>query len=466
MKRSVGCADLLALPPLADAVGISVADVELTGELGLWRGPFAVDDVAVSSAVVALSAAAELLAERNGQPRAAITLDVRHAAASFLSDALVEPIGWELPPVWDSIAGDYRTMDGWIRLHTNYAHHREAALSALDIDPFADVEPSAVAAAVANWPGDDLESAVVGNGGAAARQRSREDWDLHDAGISARSEPLLEVVIDDGGGRRFGPCQRPFDGVRVLDLTRVLAGPTATGFLAAWGADVLRIDPPDFREVPAVVPVTTCGKRTAVLDLRTELGRQRFLELLATADVVVHGYRSDALAALGLDPSEWRQIRPGLVDVSLSAYGQRGPWATRRGFDSLVQHSSGITSYAQMVAGADRPIPLPCQALDYGTGWLLAAAVASGLVRRCRTERGTSAKTSLARFAALVTALPANVDPSRRPPTVADFGPYLTIAQTAWGPLQRLPWPGVIGQLRPLLGASHEIGSHAPEWQP
>ncbi len=465
MKRATSTDDFMALGPLADAVGVEIGDVALAGDLGLWRGPFAIDDVAVSSVIVALSAAAELLAVRNGQKRATVELDTRHAAASFLSDAFVEPIGWELPPVWDSIAGDYRTIDGWIRLHTNYVHHRSAALIALGMDSLADVEPSAVAAVVAKWTGDDLEAAVVSNGGAAARQRSREDWNAHAVGMAVNAEPLLDVELGDDGAEGLGLCERPFDGVRVLDLTRVLAGPTATGFLAAWGADVLRIDPPGFQEVPAIVPVTTCGKRTAVLDLRGEPGRQRFLELLRTADVVVHGYRSDALSALGLDPMQWHRIRPGLVEVSLNAYGWRNPWTGRRGFDSLVQHSSGITAHAQRVAATDRPVPLPCQALDYGTGWLLASAVAAGLAQRCRTRRGSTSKTSLARFAALVTSVPAHVDHTRASPTVSDIDSYLTLADTAWGTMRRLPWPGAIGDFRPLLGTSHAIGTHDPEWQ-
>jgi crotonobetainyl-CoA:carnitine CoA-transferase CaiB-like acyl-CoA transferase len=257
---------------------------------------------------------------------------------------------------------------------------------------------------------------------------------------------------------------RPFDGVRVLDLTRVLAGPTATGFLAAWGADVLRIDPPGFPEVAAVQPTTTCGKRPASLDLTNATGRQRLMELVAQSDVVVHGYRSDALRSLGLDPDAWHDVRPGLVEVTLDAYGWDGPWARRRGFDSIVQHSVGITAVGQAARGSDRPVPLPCQALDHGCGWLMAAAVSAGLSERCRSGHGSTWRTSLEAMAALLTGLPRDADPERPSPVLADLGAFVTTAPTAWGPLRRLRWPGRIGGIDPLMGQAGPIGAGDARW--
>lgn len=162
-------------------------------------------------------------------------------------------------------------------------------------------------------------------------------------------------------------ARRPLAGIKVLDFTRVLAGPVATRFLAGLGADVLRIDPPEWDE-PGVVPDVILGKRCARLDLHTAEDRRVFEALLARADIVVHGYRPGAMARLGYDEGERRTINPGLVDVSLCAYGWTGPWAGRRGFDSLVQMSIGIAEAGMRWQQAERPVPLPVQALDHATG--------------------------------------------------------------------------------------------------
>ena len=456
---------LQVAPQLFDAIGLAPDAIEIQGSLDVWRGPFAIDDVAVSAVVAATAAASQLLARRNGAQPHPVVVDTRHAAASFQTDALVEPIGWTIPPVWDPIAGDYQARDGWIRLHTNYSHHRQAALRALGRDPSAAIDAGEVAALVAVRSADELETAVVAEGGVAGRQRGPDAWQAHAGGQAVARESLLDVVHHESlAHESLGAAELPFSGIRVLDLTRVLAGPVATGFLAAWGADVLRLDPPDFEEVPAIVPVLTSGKRTAFIDLACESGRETFRSLVREADVVVHGYRSDALAALGLDPQDWHADHPGLVEVSLNAYGHSGPWSARRGFDSIVQHSVGITAVGQAALGSDRPVPLPCQALDYGTGWLLAAAVGAGLDERERSGRGSTWRASLARYAQLVLQLRNDVDPHRPSPTIGSLEPYLTTATTAWGPLRRLRWPGLIGPLAPRTGRSGPLGASTPNF--
>src|SRR5262249_7162726 len=175
--------------------------------------------------------------------------------------------------------------------------------------------------------------------------------------------------------------RRPLHGVRVLDLTRVIAGPIGTRLLAAWGADVLRLDPPGFEEVPALLPETTAGKRTAALDLREPASRTVFANLVRDAHVVVAGYRSDALDGLGFDSAWFRRENPRIVRVLYDAYGFTGPWATRRGFDSLVQMSLGIADAGQRATASPRPFPLPAQALDHATGYFIAAAACRGLAR-------------------------------------------------------------------------------------
>jgi crotonobetainyl-CoA:carnitine CoA-transferase CaiB-like acyl-CoA transferase len=233
--------------------------------------------------------------------------------------------------------------------------------------------------------------------------------------------------------------ERPLRGVRVLDLTRILAGPIATRFLAGFGAEVLRIDPPDWDE-PGVLPEVTLGKRCATLDLRDPGQRLTLERLLGEADVLVHGYRPGALDRLGFGAERRQQIRPGLVDVSLNAYGWSGPWRARRGFDSLVQMSSGIADAGMRRQHADRPTPLPVQALDHATGYLLAAAVIHGLRRRFETGVGSQVRTSLARMAALLVSQAWDDNaPSLASETPDDLAPDLEA--TPWGPAVRLTPP-------------------------
>jgi hypothetical protein len=338
---------------------------------------FAVSDLAAATIAAAGLAVSDLVAVSNGSP----CVQVDRRLASFWFGTSLQPQGWSMPPVWDPLAGDYATVDGWIRLHTNAPHHREAALAVVGEAG----DKARVAAAVSQWRADELESAVVKRGGCAAAMRPLDAWREHPQGRSVAGEPLLwweETDPEHARSPRVAPG-RPLTGIRVLDLTRVLAGPVATRFLAGFGAEVLRIDPPSWDE-PAFVPEVGLGKRCARLDLRASDGRERFFGLLRGADVLVHGYRPDALARLGLGSEMRRQARPGLIDVSLDAYGWTGPWCGRRGFDSLVQMSAGIADEGMRRFGKDRPTPLPVQALDHATGYLMATAVVRALRRRRR----------------------------------------------------------------------------------
>jgi hypothetical protein len=317
----------------------------------------------------------------------------------------IRPSGWKLPPAWDPIAGDYECADGWIRLHTNAPHHRLAAEKVLG----AHADKDAVAQAVKLWRTGELESAIVAAGGCAAEMRTTLAWAAHPQGRVVMSEPLVEFVTAQtplcAGATWAIPwapsTKRPLEGIRVLDLTRVLAGPVATRFLAGYGAEVLRIDPPGWDE-PVLAPEVTLGKRCARLDLRTSTDRATFEQLLAGAHVLLHGYRPGALEALGLGESARLSASPGLIDVSLSAYGWSGPWAGRRGFDSLVQMSAGIAEAGMHWSHADAPFPLPVQALDHATGYLMAAAAIRGITERLRHGCTQTARLSLARTAKLL----------------------------------------------------------------
>ena len=308
--------------------------------------------------------------------------------------------------------------------------------------------------------------AVVAAGGAAAAMRAPEAWALHPQGRAVAAEPLVwcERTAPGPAPAAAADLARPLAGLRVLDLTRVFAGPVCTRVLAGLGADVLRIDPPDWDE-PGVVPEMTLGKRCTRLDARTPEGRHVLHGLLRGADVLVHGYRPGALDGIGLGAAERDRLRPGLVDVSLDAYGWTGPWAGRRGFDSLLQMSSGIAAEGMRRFGADRHTPLPVQALDHAAGWIMAAAVLRGLTERRRTGAGWRARTSLARVAALLapTAGERDLHGTLVAPEPADFAEERE--RTVWGPIRRLrpalTLPGT--ELHWTLPAS-PLGSAEPHW--
>lgn len=427
---------------------------------GALPSVFATTDLAVASIGVAGLALSEF-AEATGAGAPAVEVD--RPLASFWFGSSVRPVGRAAPSLWDPIAGDYRTRDGWIRLHTNAAHHRAAALRALACP----ADRAAVADAVAAWAADELEAAVVAAGGCAAAMRSLADWRSHPQGAAVETEPMLALeTFESAASANLGPIvpERPLAGVRVLDLTRILAGPVATRFLAGFGADVLRIDPPDWDE-PTVAPDVALGKRCARLDLKAADDLARFHDLLRQADVIVHGYRSDALDRLGLDAAHRRTLKPDLVDISLDAYGWSGPWRGRRGFDSLVQMSSGIAHAGMMAAGRDAPTPLPVQALDHATGYFMAAAAIRGLTRRLSGRGGCRGRTSLARMSAFLARFPADggLSSTLRPAAAGDFQEQ--VEEGGWGPLQRLRPPLAVSgaPMRWDLPAP-QLGTSAPAW--
>ncbi len=395
---------------------------------------FATTGLAAASVGAAGLALAELVAARHG---ALPLVAVDRRLASLWFGTTLRPQGWDLPGPWDAVAGDYRAADGWIRLHTNAPHHRAAALAVLQVPG----EREQVARAVAGWKADALEAAVIAQGGCAGTMRDMAAWAAHPQGRAVMAEPLLHIAATDEGGSPawMVPAERPLAGVRVLDLTRVLAGPVATRLLAGWGADVLRIDAPSWDE-PGTVPEVTLGKRCARLDLRAADDRAVFERLLQQADVFVHGLRPDALERLGLGTARRQRLRPGLVDVRLDAYGWTGPWKDRRGFDSIVQMSTGIAEAGMRLLGRDRPTPLPVQALDHATGYLMAAAAVRGLRQRLLTGRGSETRAALARTAALLTGAGTQpVGPAFPPEHAEDQAP--AIEATGWGPARRLLAP-------------------------
>lgn len=360
--------------------------VELTGDDPALPSSFRVGTAAQASIAAVACAANAIWHMREGRLQR-VSVDMRHAAVEFRSERYLRVDGKPTPEIWDKIAGAYQCGDGrWVRIHTNFPHHRDGMLRLLGCA----YDRTAVADTLKEWDAESLETAAADAGLVAAMIRSFEEWDAHPQGRAVAALPTLTITrIGDAQPQPFADePERPLSGVRALDLTRIIAGPVCGRALAAHGADVLAISA---AHLPAIAPLvidTGRGKRPAFVDLRATEGKQTLARLIAGADVFVQAYRPEALSALGFGPVEVATIRPGVVYVSLSAYGHVGPWARRRGFDSLVQTAMGFNRAEAQAAGVSEPKALPCQALDHASGYLMAFGALAALARRA-TEGGS-----------------------------------------------------------------------------
>jgi hypothetical protein len=419
------------------------ARVEITGPPDVLPSIFPVTQLATVSVVSALAAADD---------DADLTVDTRHVGAAFRSERYLRVDDQLAGDPFDPLSAFFRTADGWIRLHANYPWHRDRLLGVLGVD----ADPDAVASAVAAWPGLVLEDAIAGAGGCAAVVRTPAEGRAHPQGKLVAALPLLELGrVGEAPAR---PTGRP---PRVLDFTRVIAGPVCTRTLAAHGADVLRIDSPEMPEPEFLSNDALVGKRSAFLDLRDPTDRAQLDALVADADVVVQGYRPGALDAFGLDPDALVARHPGLVVLTLSAWGHDGPWSGRRGFDSLVQAATGI-AVLERVSGGNPPGALPAQVLDHATGYLAAAAVLVAL-RRQQAEGGSwRARLSLSQTASWLLR-----QPRRAIPNVAeiDATPYLVDLVRGERKVTVVAPPGQING-RPLTwpGPPPTLGADEPRW--
>ncbi|WNF26325.1 CoA transferase [Streptomyces sp. C11-1] len=366
--------------------------VDTGGPAGLLGARLPVMELARSAVAVCALAAAELAAHRSGVPVPRVRVDDGAVATAFISERHLR-IDGRAPVSFAPLSRFWRTAEGWVRTHANYPHHRARLLSALGLPE--DATPETVAGVFAERQAVEIEETVYAAGGLAVALRSPEEWTAHPQGAAVAARPLATL---DRLGAPTAPrpltspsasLGSPAAGLRVLDLTRVIAGPVATRTLALLGADVLRVDAPQLPESQDAHSDTGFGKRSTRLDLGTRSDRAVFEELLASADVLVTGYRPGALDAYGLAPDALAERHPALVLAQLSAWGTAGPWHGRRGFDSLVQVATGI---AAVEGTPQEPGALPAQALDHGTGYLLAAGVL-----RSVTEQGREGGTRLLR---------------------------------------------------------------------
>jgi crotonobetainyl-CoA:carnitine CoA-transferase CaiB-like acyl-CoA transferase len=424
---------------------------------------FAVGTAAQASVAASALAAAELWRLRTGRAQQ-VRVELRAAAIAFRSERYLRVNGAPPADPWDKIAGVYRCGDGrWVRLHTNFPQHRDGVLALLGCAH----DREAVRAALAGWQAEAFEDAATERGLVVAALRTVAEWDAHPHGRAVPEAPLVSIErIGDAPPEPLPPGERPLTGVRALELTRVIAGPVCGRTLAAHGADVLLITAPHLPTIDPLVVDNGRGKRSAQLDLRDAGPRGTLAALLREADVFVQGYRPGGLAALGFGPEDAARLRPGVVYGSLSAYGHRGPWAAKRGFDSLVQTAGGFNAAEAEAAGSDTPRPLPCQALDHAAGYLLAFGAMAALHRRVSQGGSWHVRVSLARTAHWLRGLGRVPDGLACPdPAFEDVQAHLEQLPSGFGRLTVVREPGQLSETPPhWTRPAVPLGSHPPVW--
>ncbi len=430
--------------------------------------PFRIGVAGAATLAATGLAVADLWALRSGRQQS-VAVDVRHATASLRSGHYMKLGDGEVSHARNSIMGVYPTKDGrWSYLHCNFPNHRAAALSVLGVPE----DRAAVTRAVATWNALDLEEAIIAAKGAGGMVRTHAEWAQHPQAAAIAALPLLEVVrIGDAPPEPLPAGARPLSGVRVLDLTRVLAGPTCARTLAEHGADVLKITGAHLPNLGYQEFDTGHGKLSAQLDLREQRDVDVLRGLVREADVFSQGYRPGTLGGRGLSPEELATLRPGLVYVSLCAFSHAGPWASRRGFDTVVQTVSGITSRQAEVVPGKTPGPqfYPVSAIDYCTGYLMAFGAMVALARRAQEGGSWLVRISLAQVGKWIVDL-GEVSESAARDAPAEFTPeelerWSMVTETPSGKLRHLKPVVQLSETAPYWARpSVPLGYHRAEW--
>ena len=403
--------------------------------------PFRIGAAGAATVAAAGLAAARLWEQRVGR-RQQVSVDIRQATASLRSGHYMKLGDSELSAKRNDIMGVYPARNGrWSYLHCNFPNHRAAALRVLGVPE----DRNAVAKAVAQWDALELEEAIIAAKGAGGMARTSKEWAQHPQAAAIAGLPLLEIVkIGEARAEPLPKGDRPLSGVRVLDITRVLAGPTCARTLAEHGADVLKITAPHLPNLGYQEWDTGHGKLSAELDLREPANVEKLLGLAREADVFSQGYRPGTLAARGFAPERLAEIRPGIVCVSLSAFGHAGPWASRRGFDTVVQTVSGITIRQAECVQSKSPGPqfYPVSAIDYCAGYLMAFGAMVALGKRAQEGGSWLVRISLAQVGKWILDL-GEVAPAALKAIPAEFtqeelARWSMVSKTPSGPLRHL----------------------------
>lgn len=435
-----------------------VAKADLAGADPALPSSFRLGEAAQGSiAALGLAAASLHVARGGAMQRVLVSMD--DAAAEFHSERYLR-IG-DTPPAdpWDPIAGAYPTRDGVVRLHTNFPHHRDGILKLLGCPN----DRAAVAAALLRRDAIAFETEATAAGLCVSAMRSFAEWDAHPQAQHLATTPLLAIErIGEAPPRALpGLANRPLEGFRVLDLTRVIAGPVAARGLAAHGAEVLHITGPHLPSIPTLVVDTGRGKRCAALDLRDAADVARLDRLAAGADAFVQSYRAGSLAARGFSAEALAARHPGIVVGELCAYGWGGPWANKRGFDSLVQTSTGFNVAEAEAADVAAPKVLPCQPLDHASGYLLALGVVAAWHRRALEGGSWRVRVTLARTGLWLRSLGRVADGFGAAPQA----PALVTEEGPFGIVRHLPHAARMSQTPAYWSRPAEpLGASPPAW--
>ena len=448
---------------LAEGEPAALDAVALTGEEPQLPSSFRVAAAAQTSIAAAALAAAEIWKLRGGQNQE-IAVDIRHAVVECRSERYLRVADQAPPPAWDAIAGVYKTRgQRFVRLHTNFPHHRDAVCRVLNCK----AERAEVQAALMQWDAEAFETAAYQAGGVVAMMRSHDEWSETPQAKALAALPVLTIEkIGDAAPKPWPPGNRPLAGLRVLDLSRVIAGPVAGRTLAVHGADVLLVSGADLPAIPWLTIDTGRGKLTTFIDLKRGEGRRQLKELLRETDIFSQGYRPQALADLGFSPEEAARINPGIIYVSLSAYGHVGPWASRRGFDSLVQTTTGFNHAEGVAAGIDGPKELPAQILDHATGYLMAFGAMMAKARQSREGGSWHVRVSLAQTGRWIWNLGRVANGLKTEDLKGEaIRPFVEQVPSGFGSLQAIRHTAQLSRTpafwsRPAM----PLGSHPPQW--
>jgi len=417
----------------------SLAALRITGAEPVLPSSFAVGTAAQAALAAAALAAVEIGRSR-GLPAQEVAIDMREAALECCGAFTVDG---KKPLVWDPIAGLYPCAGGgpfdWVRLHTNFAHHRDGTLRLLGLPPGPATTRDEVGAALREWQAEVFEAAAAEAGLVVATLRSFDAWEQHPQYSAVAALPLIEITrIGDApplAWPALAPAARPLEGLRVLEMTRILAGPVAGRTLAGYGADVMLVNAPHLPNIDAIAD-TSRGKRSALADLRDPADRAGLAAALSESHVFLQSYRPGSLETFGLGPADAARLCPGIVCVSLSAYGRAGPWSARRGFDSLVQTATGFNDAEGRAAGSTIPRPLPMQLLDMASAFLLAFGAQAALLRQQEQGGSWQVQVSLARTGLWLRSLGRVADGFSAPPPA--FSAQMETVDSGFGRLQAL----------------------------
>ena len=440
----------------------ALSALALAGVDPVLPSSFRVGTAAQTSIAAVALAVREIDRLRTGREQS-VSVDMRHAAVECRSERYLKVVGATPGELWDDIAGAYECGDGrYVRLHTNFPHHRDGVLALLG----AKQQRDAVAKALRGWTAEDFETAATDSGLVVAMMRSFAEWDAHPHSAAIAAQPLVSVRrIGDAPRRSLTPGARPLSDLRVLEMTRIIAGPVAGRALAAHGADVLRLIGPSVPTIETLDIDSGRGKRSAFLDLDRPADVRQLHALAGEADVFLQSYRPGALAARGLSPVALASIRPGIIVGSLSAYGLSGAWAGKRGFDSLVQTATGFNAAEAQAAGGTRPRPLPMQILDHASGYLLAFGIAMTLLRQLQEGGSWQVEVSLARTAHWLRGLgriEGGFDCPEQPHEAV--GDLLDQTESAFGRLETVRHAAEMSQTHAAWSAPEPFGASAAVW--